>query len=630
MKRQISFILDFDSTIVRVEALEELAEISLAKHPKREERMEQIRALTTQAMEGKLSFTESLRERLALLEAHRDHLDALVRRLRKNITPSFERNKAFLKKHADNIYVITGGFREYVLPTLRGFSLRPENIYGNTLLFDPRGRIIGVDESNPLAHSGGKVEQLRRLGLEGEIYVLGDGYTDYEMRQAGLASKFFAFTESIERDIAVQRADTVVKSFDEFLYFNKLPMRFSYPKSKINVLLLENVHEQAVKLLEADGLHVEVLKSSLDESELLKRIENVSLLGIRSKTQLSKAVLSKARRLMGIGAFCIGTDQIDLDASDERGIVVFNAPFSNTRSVVELALGEILMLMRRVPDASAALHRGEWKKTAAGSFEIRGKKLGIVGYGNIGSQLSVLAELLGMEVYYYDIVEKLALGNARKCRSLDELLRIADVVTLHVDGRPANRNLIGKRELQLMKHGALLLNLSRGAVVDLAALREELESGRLAGAGIDVYPDEPLGASNDFRTPLQGLTNVILSPHIGGSTEEAQERIGEYVAERLIRYVNQGESFGSVNFPQIQLPPQGKAHRLLHIHRNAPGVLAEINNTLAEHKINILGQYLRTTERIGYVITDVNKRYNKEVVDELRKVPHTIKFRVLH
>ncbi len=406
--------------------------------------------------------------------------------------------------------------------------------------------------------------------------------------------------------------------------------QLSYPKNKIRVLLLENVHPRAGEIFREEGYQVETVREAFDEDALRKMIANVSILGIRSKTRITKSVLDASRKLLAVGAFCIGTDQMDIDACSDKGAVAFNAPYSNTRSVVELALGEIIMLIRRAFDASIQLHRGKWEKSAAGCHEVRGKKLGIIGYGNIGSQLSVLAEDLGMNVLYYDIVEKLALGNAKKCRSMAELLKQSDVVTLHVDGRPANKGLIGDREFSLMKPGVILLNMSRGPVVDTGSLVKYIRSGKVGGAGLDVYEYEPQSNDEEFISPLRGLPNVIITPHIGGSTLEAQQNIAEYVAERIISYVNLGNSVGSVNFPEIQLSALSSAHRLLHLHRNVPGILAKMNSLFARYKINILGQYLKTTEKIGYVITDVNRQHSRELIRELKNIPDTIKFRVLY
>ena len=396
------------------------------------------------------------------------------------------------------------------------------------------------------------------------------------------------------------------------------------------VLLLENVHPHAAKKFREAGFHVETSLQSADEDSLCRKLEGASILGIRSKTKITEKVLAHAPALTAVGAFCIGTDQIDLEACTRRGVAVFNAPYSSTRSVVELVLGEILLLARGVFGKSLKLHRGVWDKSASGSNEVRGKKLGIVGYGKIGSQLSVLAETLGMEVYFYDIEEKLVLGNAKKCSSLAQLLKVADIVTLHVDGRPENRSLFSRKEFGQMKPGAIFLNASRGFVVDENALAENLKNGRLRAAAIDVFPREPRGNQESFTSPLQGMEQVILTPHVAGSTEEAQKAIGIFVMERIVEYMNSGSTLYSVNFPNVQLPKINKAHRLIHIHQNIPGMLAQLNEVFAAHRANILGQYLKTTETIGYAITDISTTYNRTILGNLKAIPHTIKFRVLY
>ncbi len=407
------------------------------------------------------------------------------------------------------------------------------------------------------------------------------------------------------------------------------PATAADPGRQLNVLLLESVHADGRERLSAAGHHVEALSGALDEAQLIERMPAVDILGIRSKTQVTKAVVDAAPNLMAVGAFCIGTNQIDLTACTRRGIPVFNAPFSNTRSVVELALAEIISLTRRLTEKNAALHAGVWDKSAAGSHEVRGRRLGIVGYGNIGAQLSVLAEDLGMTVYFYDIADKLALGNARSCGSLDELLENSDVVTLHVDGRPGNSGLFGEAQIARMPAGSLLLNLSRGFTVDHAALRSHLESGHLAGAAIDVFPDEPNRRGEEFRSELRGLPNVILTPHIGGSTEEAQADIGQFVAAKLVDYAAAGATSMSVNYPGVALPEREGMHRLVHLHVNTPGVLATINGMLADHRVNIEGQMLETRGDVGYVITDIGTDYTADVIAKLKELPETIRLRLL-
>jgi D-3-phosphoglycerate dehydrogenase len=397
----------------------------------------------------------------------------------------------------------------------------------------------------------------------------------------------------------------------------------------VRALLLESVHTDTVALLEGAGCEVASVDRSLDERELIDALPGVALLGIRSKTDISARVLAKVPELIAIGAFCIGTNQIDLRAAGEHGIAVFNAPFSNTRSVVELALAEIVALTRRLTQKNAGMHAGVWDKSAAGAHEIRGRSLGIVGYGNIGAQLSVLAEALGMTVSFYDTADKLALGNARRCQSLNELLECSDVVTLHVDGRAGNSGMFGADQFSRMRPGALFLNLSRGFVVDHQALREQIEGGHLAGAAIDVFPTEPKGRGDEFVSDLRGLPNVILTPHIGGSTEEAQQDIGRYVAGKLRDFLLDGATAMSVNLPHLSLPQRAEMHRIAHLHHNVPGVLANINGLLAEHKVNIEGQLLGTKADLGYVLTDVAADYPSAVLGELAAMAETVRVRLL-
>lgn len=623
-------IIDFDSTFTKVEGLDELAAIALNGHPERDSIVQQITDLTNKGMNGEMSFAQGLRERISLLKANISHIDELVELLKTKISDSFLRNKQFLTENTDQIFIVSSGFKEFIVPVATGLGIRADHVFANEFRFDANGNITGIDEDNVLSMDGGKIKLLSSLNLDGEIYAIGDGYTDYELKASGLASRFYAFTENVERPRVTAVADHIATSFDDFLYDNKLSRSQSYPKSRIKVLLLENVHPAALRAFEEQGFNVEFVKGAMDEDELCERIKDVSIIGIRSKTNVTKRVLDNANRLMAIGAFCIGTNQIDLDEAAKRGIAVFNAPYSNTRSVVELAVGEMITLIRNTVTKSNQMHAGIWDKSAIGSFEVRGKKLGMVGYGSIGTQLSVVAEALGMQVYFYDEVEKLSLGNARKLNTLDELLAISDVISLHVDGRKENSNLIGKREFDLMKQGVIFLNLSRGHVVDIPALADAVKSGKVAGAGVDVFPYEPKTNAESFESPLRGLPNVILTPHIGGSTEEAQENIGHFVPGKLLEFMNNGSSYGSVNFPEVQLPKLKDSHRLLHIHANVPGVLAKLNQIFAKNNINITGQYLKTNEHIGYVIVDIDKNYTEEFIQEVKDVEGTIRFRMLY
>ena len=405
----------------------------------------------------------------------------------------------------------------------------------------------------------------------------------------------------------------------------------SYPKEKINILFLENISDKAVEKFKDNGYtNITKLAKALPEKELIEAIKDVHLLGIRSKTQITAKVLTAAEKLMAIGCFCIGVNQVDLKEATHKGIVVFNAPYSNTRSVAELVIGLAIMLIRRIPDKNKAAHEGVWMKEAKGSYELRGKTMGIIGYGNIGTQVSVLAEAFGMKVRFYDIETKLPLGNAESCKNLDELLSQSDIISLHVPETEQTKNLINKENLKHCKKNALLINYARGEVVDLNALADALKEGNLGGAAIDVFPVEPEKNGQSFSTPLQGLSNVILTPHIGGSTEEAQENIGDDVSIKLFNYLESGITNGSHTVPAISLPLVQGAHRILHIHNNVPGVLSAINKTLADNQINIVGQYLKTNDAIGYVVLDINKELSGQAVDLLRDVKETIKVRMLY
>ncbi len=626
---QKTYVFDFDSTLTRVEALDVLAEITLASNPNKDKIITEIIDITNKGIDGDISFTDSLDRRIKLLNATKSDLNTLTERLQDKVSKSIVENKQFFEDFADDIYVISCGFKEFIDPIVAHYNIPSERVFANTFVFDVNDNIVGFDADNSLAKHNGKIECLKNLKLPGEVQVIGDGYSDYVMREAGIADKFFAYTENVSRAKATSNADHVTPNLDEFLYLNKLPRNISFPKHRIKILLLENVHPDAFERLTGDGFTVETISHSLSEEDLIAKIKDVHVLGIRSKTQVTQKVIDSAEKLMAVGAFCIGTKQIDLTACKNRGVVVFNAPYSNTRSVVELAIGQIIMLMRSVFARSTELHQGQWNKTAKGSKEVRGKKLGIVGYGNIGKQLSVLAESLGMQVYYYDIEDRLALGNAKRCNSLQELLSISDVISLHIDDNSNNKNFIGAKEISQMKDGVVFVNLSRGFVVDIPALKEAIVSGKISGAAVDVFPVEPR-ANGVFETELKGLSNVILTPHVGGSTEEAQKDIADFVPGKIMNYINTGNTVDAVNFPNIRLPRQENSHRFLHIHKNVPGIMASINKVLAKYDLNITGQYLATDSSVGYVIVEVDKEYNNEVLQALKDIENTIKFRVLY
>ncbi len=405
----------------------------------------------------------------------------------------------------------------------------------------------------------------------------------------------------------------------------------SYPKEKIRILLLENVSEVAVNNFKRQGyVQVEKLKKALSEDELMHAIKDVHLLGIRSKTRVTPAVLEAAKKLQAIGCFCIGVNQVALQSATKNGVAVFNAPYSNTRSVAELVIGSSIMLMRRVTDKNISCHKGIWLKESSGSFELRGKTLGIIGYGNIGSQVSVLAEAIGMKVIFYDVETKLPLGNATDMRTLKDVMSQADVITIHIPETSHSKNLINKSNLKYCKKGALIINYARGEVVNLNDLASAISKGHLGGAAVDVFPVEPEKSGDAFHSPLQNLPNVILTPHIGGSTEEAQQNIGEDVSAKLLNFLEKGITLGSHTVPGLSLPPQEGSHRILHIHENVPGVLSNINTELSKYRINIVGQYLKTNDSIGYVVVDVDKRLSSRASSVLKQVPHTIKVRLLY
>ncbi len=405
----------------------------------------------------------------------------------------------------------------------------------------------------------------------------------------------------------------------------------SYPRKKVKILLLENLSDSAIREFEDSGyLNIEKLPKALSEKDLCKKIKGVHVLGIRSKTQITGEVLECADKLLAIGCFCIGTNQVDLETATKRGVAVFNAPYSNTRSVAELVIGLFVMLIRRIPDKNAAAHNGLWLKEAEGSYELRGKTLGIVGYGNIGSQVSVLAENLGLNVIYYDIVTKLPHGNAKQAKTLDVLLSKSDIVTLHVPSDETTRNMINAKTLKDLKKGALFVNYSRGDVVDLKALKTVIKNGKLAGAAIDVFPDEPKRSGDVFKSVMQNLPNVILTPHIGGSTQEAQINIGTDAASKLINYLEFGTTTGSKTVPDVSLPAQENTHRILHIHKNKPGVLSEINSDLSQEGINIVGQFLKTNEEIGYVILDIDSKLSNKAFEILKSIEGTIRTRMVY
>ena len=628
-----TLVLDFDSTFTTVEALDILAELLSAADPARGADVAHIKTLTEQAMAGEISFADALQRRIQILKPTRDDIASLVEVLRDKVSPSIARNRAVFAEHAGKIRIISGGFHDFIDPVVADYGIEAEYVLANRLIFDADGVAIAVDLTNPLSQDGGKITAVQGLNLTGDVVMVGDGWTDYEVYKGGAAERFYAFTENVARPkvVAALNGDTTkaAASFDEVLHSEGYQGRYSFPRSKLKVLLLENIHPDAVRAFREEGYDVSTVKGALDEDDLIQAIQGVHILGLRSKTNLTARAIEAADKLLAVGAFCIGTNQIDLKACSQKGIAVFNAPYSNTRSVVEMVIGLIVMLTRNIPDKSQAMHVGKWDKSATGAHEVRGKTLGIIGYGAIGSQLSILAESFGMRIIYFDLAEKLTLGNAKRYRSLDALLAEADVVSLHVDGRGENKNLFGAAQFARMKDGAIFINLSRGHVVDIAALAAALKSKKIYGAAVDVFPEEPRTNDDPFESPLMGLANLVLTPHIGGSTEEAQEAIAEFASERLLNFLNRGDTTFSVNMPHVQLSEVDGRHRFLHLHKNVPGVLAAINAIMAKHGLNVLAQHLKTNETLGYVIVDVDRGYPKEALEDLRQVNGTLKFRSL-
>ena len=622
-----SILFDFDSTFIQVESIEELAKISLRGNPDQAGILSKISSLTDDAMSGRASFHELLLKRLELINATRENIEELVQVLQSKISHSILRNKEFFQEHAEKIAIVSGGFEEIIRPVIAPFKI--SKVFANRFLFDFEGKILGLDPNSLLLGKNAKAQIIDRLEIEEPIAFIGDGYTDLEVLESKKNIEFFAFTENVSRKEVLDKAKKKIANFDAFLELFYPHTLTSLPEKPKKVLLLEGIHPRAKVQFLKEGFHCETLETSLSEDELCEKIDDISVLGIRSKTKLSEKVLQKAKNLLAIGSFCIGTDNIDKKQCLQNGIALFNAPYSNTRSVVELALGEMILLLRKVFDRNHEMQSGQWRKKTDGASEVRGKTLGIIGYGNIGSQLSVLAENLGMRVLFYDQADKLPLGNAVKMESLQELLPACDVVSIHVSGEKDNAGLIAGQELALMKESAVLINLSRGNIVCQKALAEALRNKKLAGAGVDVYEMEPKKSNDTFENPLQGLSNTVLTPHIGGSTKEAQENIANFVSTSIVKYLKNGSSLSSVNFPRVRLPRMEHKSRIIHIHKNMAGMLAQIGNILAKEQINIEGQYLKTNNEIGYVIIDTSSPCSEDLILQLQAIPATIRVRSL-
>ena len=641
-----NIILDFDSTIINAESIELIVEKALLRVDKKERKKRQKRLveLTYKATNGEIPFSEALRERFSLADITAQDVRCVAESILNNINPRVRETVNIFKQHHKNLYIFSVGLKEVVLPVAKELGIPKSNVFANIPSYDERGFLIGIDEKNPLSLSMGKVyiaEQLKKDSrLHGGTAVVGDGISDLSLRKNNLAEMFVYFSGTRLLEEVRQQADFTVDQFDRLLplFFSNDELShettvalFEFPEVDLTkkqvIILLENIHSNAEQRLAENGFVVRRYAETWDGRELCKRIEEAHVIGIRSRTKITGDVIKCSPNLLAIGAYCIGINQVDLDTAAALGIPVFNAPYSNTRSVAELVVGEIIMLMRRIPEKSAAAHKGHWLKGASGSQEIRGKTAGIIGYGRIGTQVSILLENLGMSVLFHDIVDKLPLGNAKRAGDLYDLLKRSDVVTLHVPDTTRTRNMIGKREIEHMKKGACLVNTSRGKVVDLVALRRALDEDHIAGAAIDVFPEEPSQPEDVFVSPLQNSANVILSPHIGGSTKEAQENIAEYVSGKIQRYLTTGSTIGSVNFPEVDLPRIEGTHRILHVHSNVPGVLAKINDVFARRNINVEGQILQTRGEIGYLMVDVNSEISDQVTDLMKSITETIRVR---
>ncbi|OYU97563.1 MAG: 3-phosphoglycerate dehydrogenase [Bacteroidetes bacterium B1(2017)] len=598
------YIFDFDSTFTQVEAMEELAEISLANDPEKDLILEKIRQLTDLAMDGSMPFNKSLRARIALLSAKKYHVNMLVNRLRKRVSASFSRNKQFFKESKGRVIIVSGGFKEFIVPVVKPYFIEPEQVYANTFVFDKNNNIIGADEKNLLAQENGKVKLLKQLKLQGNIVIIGDGFTDYQVYEAGLAHKFFAYTENVSRKKVLERSEWIAPSLDEILFTQKLPMSVSYPKTRLKACLWGEETFLAEKSLKEEGYRLEKLPLIIGKEELNKHLSQSHLMLFSSDANL-KLVQTKNSKLLCAGVWGEMSETSIAQKWAEQGIAVFGSNYAHTRSVSELALLMLLQLNRNL---------GE---------ELHGKRLGIIGYGHSGSMLSVMCEHMGIDVSYYDVDEKPPIGNAKKVKHLPDLLRKSELLVLTAGKRFGGACLIGAKEIKQVQTGAILLSLSYDTSIDIPACLAAVDSGKLAGFGIDV-----LGKAKGIIWPKQG--NVLCTFQNRLATRQTQTNIAQMLSEKVIDFVNTGSTRGSLNFPSLNLPELQQSHRFIHIHKNKPGVLAQINGILAAHKINISGQYLKTNEQLGYVITDVGKEYSPKALEDLKAVAETIKFRVLY
>jgi D-3-phosphoglycerate dehydrogenase len=593
------FIIDFDSTFTQVEAMEELAAISLKNDPEKEAIIEQIKHLTDLAMDGKMPFNKSLKARIALLSAKKYHLNMLVNKLRKKVSPSFARNKEFFKKYQGRILIVSGGFKEFIAPVVKSFFIDEDCIYANTFIYDKKNNIIGSDEENPLAQEAGKVKLLKQLKLKGQVIAIGDGYTDYQMRESGMVEQFFAFTENIARERVLAKADCIAPSLDEILYKMKLPMALSYPKSRINALLLGKETFATAPYFKLEGYNV-IKRDSLS-NKALTDLKNASIIVSSLKQEITN--LNSFPKLISLAVWGNNNQQFNTNMAQQMAVPIFSSPYANTRSVVELGLGFMFQLSRQT------------------NTELRGKKIGVIGYGNAGSLMGVLAQNLGMDVLYFDEKDRAPLGNAMACKSVTDLLKKSNYVVLLQSKNTGT--ILAEKELKQMQQNACLINLSYDDSIEVQAALKLVQQKKLFGFAMDFQQEESY-------LKLKPNSQIIATLNQRNNTLETQQNIASFTSEKIIQYINTGNISRSLNFPDIQLPALQGSHRFIHIHKNKPGLLAKINAVLAKHKINITGQYLKTNETLGYVITDVSKKYDNEVINELKKIEATIKFRVIY
>jgi D-3-phosphoglycerate dehydrogenase len=549
-------------------------------------------------MDGKMPFNNSLKARIALLSAKKYHINMLVNKLRKKVSPSFARNKEFFKKNQGQILIVSGGFKEFIEPVVKSYHIDENCVFANTFIYDKKNNIIGANEENPLAQDGGKVKLLKHLKLKGPVYVIGDGYTDYEIKANGMANQFFAFTENIVRERVISKADFIAPSLDEVLYKLKMPMALSYPKSRINALLLGKETFIAAQNLKLEGYNV-IKRDSIEKAK--NDLPNASIIVSSLNNKLTE--LSSYNKLICLAIWGTNYNQFNNITAQQLAVPIFNSPFANTRSVVELGLGFIFQLLR------------------LSNTELRGKKIGIVGYGNAGSLLGVFAQNLGMEVLYFDEKDRAPIGNAIACKAMPDLLKRSNFVVLLNSKK--NGETIGEKELKQMQYSASLINLSYDDSVDLIAVNKFINKKKIFGFAMDCF-------DKNVYDKINQSNQIIATFNQSNSTLETQNNIANFTTGKIIQYINTGNVGASLNFPEIQLPTLQGSHRFIHIHKNKPGILAKINAVLALHKINITGQYLKTNETMGYVITDVTKKYDNEVINELKKIDATLKFRVIY